>query len=85
MKQMKGLMGGKGDELELMAQSMDPDALAHDMLASDSLDKMQGDLGPNPFAGGGLPGLGGAGGLPGLGAGIPSHGGKKKNRKKKGK
>lgn len=82
MKQMKGLMGGKADELELMAQSMDPDGLAKDMAAAE-----QGALGPNPFAGGGsapdLAGLmgGNAGGLPGLG-GLPSHGGKKKDRKK---
>ncbi len=84
MKQMKGLMGGKGDELELMAQSMDPDGLGADMAGAGD----GGALGPNPFAGGGNPfaGLGGAGGgLPGLGnmSGMPSHGGTKKNRKKK--
>ena len=86
MKQMKGLMGGKMDDLEMMAGSMDPDGLAKDMA------ELKGDggaLGPNPFAGGGmpsglpggLPGLGGPAGLPGLG-GLSSHGGKKKNRKK---
>lgn len=89
MKQMKGLMGGKMDDLELMAQSMDPDALGADM---EALNKEEhGALGPNPFAGGANP-FGGAGGLPpgmgGLGGfgggmpGLPSHGGKKKDRKK---
>lgn len=87
MKQMKGMMGGKADELELMAQSMDPDGLAKDMASMEN----DNPLGPNPFAGGGanpIGGLGGAGGLPGLGGmggGLPSHGGTKKNRKKKGK
>ncbi len=82
MGMMKDMMGGKADELELMANSMDPDALAADM-ASDN------PLGPNPFAGGGNPlaGMGGMGGLPGLGngmgAGIATRGGTKKNRKKK--
>ncbi|MAZ76014.1 MAG: signal recognition particle protein [Micavibrio sp.] len=94
MKQMKGLMGGKADELELMAQSMDPDALAGDMAGLNS------PLGENPFEGGnapaGLPGLGGmGGGMPGLagmggapGMGMPSmptRGGTKKNRKPKNK
>jgi len=97
MKQMKGLMGDKGDELELMAQSMDPDALAGDMTAGNV-----GPLGDNPFddAGAnvpaGLPGLGNMGGsmpgLAGLGGGIgngmgmpgmPTRGGTKKNRKPK--
>ena len=85
MGMMKNLMGGKADELELMSQSMDPDALAEDMSG----------LGPNPFEGGGNPlaGMGGmGGGLPGLGApgmgnmgGMPAltRGGTKKNRKKK--
>ena len=86
MKQMKGLKGDKGGELEMMAQSMDPDALANDMNA-------EGPLGKNPFEGGGL-----GGGLPGLGnipAGFgapgggptmdafPTRGGSKKNRKPK--
>jgi len=84
MKQMKGMMGGKADELEMMAQSMDPDGLAKDMAAGES----DSPLGPNPFAGGGNPlaGIGGAGlpGLGGMGGGVlPSHGGTKKNRKKK--
>ena len=86
MKQMKGMMGGKMDELEMMASSMDPDALGADMADLDQ----GGALGPNPFAGGGNPFGGGAGGLPpGLGnmgggmPGMPSHGGKKKDRKKK--
>ena len=91
MKQMKGMMGGKMDELEMMAGSMDPDALGADMESMMKEDQ-GGALGPNPFAGGGNP-FGGAGGAlpPGLGGmgggmpGMPSHGGKKKDRKKKGK
>ena len=47
MKQMQGLMGGKADELELMAQSMNPDDLAADMNA------LEGPLGQNPFGPGG--------------------------------
>ncbi|MGB4056801.1 MAG: signal recognition particle protein, partial [Alphaproteobacteria bacterium] len=43
MGMMNKMMGGKMDDLELMAQSMDPDALGADM----------GSLGPNPFASGG--------------------------------
>ncbi|MEM9469600.1 MAG: signal recognition particle protein [Pseudomonadota bacterium] len=92
MKQMKGLMGGKADELELMSQAMDPDALAKDMAS-------EGPLGANPFEGmpaqgAGLPGLGTGGsplmpGLAGLGApgmgGLPPRGGTKKNRKPKNK
>lgn len=85
MGMMKNMMGGKADELELMANSMDVDALAQDMV---------GDIGQNPFDGGanplsGLGGMGGGfggmgGGLPGLGAGgMPQmRGGTKKNRKK---
>ena len=72
---------GKADDLEMMAGSMDPDALGQDMAG---LGQASG-LGPNPFAGGGLPGLGGSPALPGLGGGmpgLPSHGGKKKDRKK---
>ncbi len=86
MKQMKGLMGGKGEELEMMAQSMDADSLAADM-------NNEGPLGKNPFddAGmaGGLPGLGNmpAGfGAPGGGPtmdAFPTRGGSKKNRKPK--
>ena len=86
MKQMKGLMGGKGDELEMMAQSMDPDGLAADMAGGAP------PLGANPFEGGnaagGLPGLGGmpgmAPGMPGAGGTpFPTRGGSKKNRKPK--
>jgi len=82
-KQMAGMMKNKADELEMMAQSMDPDGLGKELAGGND-----GDLGPNPFAGGGNPlaGMGGAGGLPGLGGmggGLPSHGGTKKNRKKK--
>lgn len=56
MKQMKGLMGGKADELELMAASMNPDSLAKDMA-----EVSKSPLGSNPFAGNSvsLPGLGG--------------------------
>ncbi|MEM6812546.1 MAG: signal recognition particle protein [Pseudomonadota bacterium] len=91
MKQMKGLMGGKADELEMMAQSMDPDALGKDMAG---LGASEGPLGPNPFdnmpTGAGLPGLGGMrGAMPGMGADpFPTRGGTKKKRKprpKKGK
>ena len=82
MGMMKDMMGGKADELEMMAESMNPDMLGADMAqASDS------PLGPNPFAGGGNPfGNIDGGGLPGLGApgGMPGlRGGTKKNRKKK--
>lgn len=81
MKQMRGMMGGKMDELEMMAGSMDPDSLGKDMAALKEAE--QGALGPNPFAAGGaaggMPGL--SGGLPGLGS-MPTHGGKKKDRKK---
>lgn len=84
MGMMKDLMGGKADDLELMAQSMDPDALGPAMA---QLERDSGPLGPNPFAGGGNPlgGLGGmGGGLPGLGLpGMQPRGGTKKNRKKK--
>ena len=48
MKQMKGLMGSNADDLELMAGSMDPNALAGDMTALED-----SGLGPNPFAPGG--------------------------------
>ncbi len=81
MGMMKDMMGGNADELEMMAQSMDPDGLGADMSAADSMNT-GGGLGPNPFAGGGMPP-----GLPGLGApqlgSLSSHGGKKKDRKKK--
>ncbi len=84
MSQMKGLMGGKADELDMMAQSMDKDGLGAAMseLGQDS------GIGANPFASGAPTGFGG--GLPGLpgmsGAGTPlgtMRGGTKKNRKKK--
>ena len=80
MGMMKDMMGGKADEMEMMAQSMDPDALGADMAeATDS------PLGPNPFdtANNPLAGMGG-GSLPGMGGMPPlSRGGTKKNRKKK--
>ena len=95
MKQMKGLMGGKSDELDMISQSMDPDALAADM-AGDA-----GPLGANPFddsnapampaglpglGAGGMPGLAGLGGsMPGQMPGMPARGGSKKNRKPKNK
>lgn len=88
MKQMKSLMGGKGDELEMISQSMDPDALAKDIMSD-------GPLGKNPFDDNGnmggitMPGLAGLGGPnmhPSLGMpGMPSRGGTKKNRKPKNK
>ena len=78
MGMMKDMMGGKSDELEMMAQSMDPEGLGADMADAQSA----GGLGANPFAGGAgsMPGLPGLGGSP-LGS-LPSHGGKKKDRKK---
>jgi signal recognition particle subunit SRP54 len=77
MGMMKDMMGGKAGDFELMSQAMDPESLGKDMAG----------LGPNPFEGSaGMPGLGGPA-LPGLGAdplaSLPTHGGKKKNRKKK--
>ncbi len=51
MGMMKDMMGGKADELEMLAGSMDPDGLGADMAG---LGKgLGGGLGPNPFAGGG--------------------------------
>lgn len=97
MKQMKGLMGGKGDELEMMAQSMDGNddfsALAADMnnegpLGKNPFDDMpQGNMSGNGSAMPGLAGLGG--GMPGMGnmggnmPGFAPRGGTKKNRKPK--
>ncbi len=78
MGMMKDMMGGKADELELMAQSMDPDALGADLASSSD-----SPLGANPFAGGGNP-LAGIGGMPGMGGPMGAvRGGTKKNRKKK--
>lgn len=86
MGMMKNMMGGKADELEMMAESMDPDVLGTSLTA---LKNDESALGDNPFAGGAsatnpLAGIGGmGGGMPGLG-GMPSmRGGTKKNRKKK--
>ncbi len=87
MGMMKDMMGGKADELEMMAQSMDPDALGADMAAINEADQT-GSLGANPFApggamAGGMPGLGGiGGGAMGGAPGLPARGGSKKNRKK---
>lgn len=69
MGMMKQMMGGK--DADLLAQSMDPDALAADMMDAQA---DQGPLGANPFdnmsgGGMGLPGMGGRG-LPGLGGGM---------------
>lgn len=87
MGMMKDMMGGRADDLELMAQSMDPDALGAEMAASSANNN---PLGANPFASGGNPlaGLGamGGGGPSGIGGGAPApalRGGTKKNRKKK--
>ena len=86
MGMMKDMMGGRADDLELMAQSMDPDSLGAEMAESSAAN---GTLGANPFASGGNPlaGLGGmgGGGLPGIGGGAAPamRGGTKKNRKKK--
>lgn len=81
MGMMKGMMGDKD------AAMLDA-GIAEDMAASGNA---MPDLGPNPFAGKGLPGLGG--GLPGMGGlgnfggmpmgGLPTRGGTKKNRKKR--
>jgi signal recognition particle subunit SRP54 len=49
MGMMKQFMGGNADDLALMAQSMDPEALGADMAALENA----GPLGPNPFAPGG--------------------------------
>lgn len=81
MGMMKGMMGGKADDLEMMAQSMNPDTLGASMAEANA-----SPLGANPFAGGANPLAGMAGGLPGLNpTGVPSltRGGTKKNRKKK--
>jgi signal recognition particle subunit SRP54 len=80
MGMMKDMMGGKMDDLELMAGSMDPDALAADMAASDD----SSALGPNPFApGGALSGRGAPADLEALlGGGNALN---KKPRKKQGK
>lgn len=86
---MKDMMGGKADELELIADSMD----------QGRFDAM-GNLGPNPFdnagshplselGASGLSGLKGLGGAKGFGGGMGGlgmpqvRGGTKKNRKKK--
>lgn len=47
MGMMNKMMGGKMDDLSMLAQSMNPDDLAGDMAAMDN------ELGPNPFAPGG--------------------------------
>ncbi len=85
MKQMKGLMGGKDAEMMDQLEGMsDEDAMK--ALQDQGAGDMGGGLGPNPFAGGGMPT---GGGFPGLGGGMgglpgmPTRGGTKKNRKKK--
>ncbi len=90
MGMMKGMLGGK--DAEMLAQSMDADALGADMASVQGADP----LGANPFTqggasggadmaqlekmlgGSGMGGMGGMGGMPGL----PARGGTKKNRKK---
>ena len=83
MGMMKDMMGGKAGELEMMAESMDPE------LSAELAEANENPLGTNPFAdganplgtlGGGMPGLPGMGGMPGMPA---TRGGTKKNRKKK--
>ena len=79
MGMMKNMMGEK--DAELLAQSMDPDALAEDMVRAKNSDN---PLGSNPFlqGGGGLGGMGG-GMPPGMGLpGMGLRGGTKKDRKK---
>lgn len=81
MGMMKDMMGGRADDLELMAESMDPDALGADMAEA-----KENPLGANPFAGGASPlagGMPGMPGLPGMGGMPQTRGGTKKNRKKK--
>jgi signal recognition particle subunit SRP54 len=82
MGMMKNMMGGKADELELMAQSMDPKGLGADMAAMPQGGALPGLGGMGGF-GGGLPGLGGMGGMGMPGQNFPMRGGTKKNRKKK--
>lgn len=79
MGMMKDMMGGK--DADMISQLQD-----------EMGEKSDGPLGPNPFAdgapAGGLPGMPGLGGMPPMGAGmggLPTRGGTKKNRKKKGK
>lgn len=91
MKRMKKM--GMGKMMGMMKGMMgDKDAAMLDAsIAEDAAGGMP-NLGPNPFAGGGLPGLGGklpnpSGmlGMTGLGGmgGFPTRGGTKKNRKKR--
>ena len=88
MGMMKDMMGGKTDELEMLAGSMDPDALGTDLAAVSG--ENDDPLGPNPFAGSGgnpLSGMGGMGGMGGMVGGIreisSTRIGTKKNRKKR--
>lgn len=74
MKQMKAMMGGKMDEMEMLAGSMGADDLAAGLSDSNN-----SPLGPNPFAGGGLPSLGG--GNP-FGSFLGQGGGFKKGKRK---
>lgn len=89
---LKQMMGGKADDMAMMADTMDPDGLGADMAAMEH-EPTAPVLGANPFAGSGMPA-----GLPGLGAGAGSdpmgmmgmqgmvkRGGSKKNRKPKNK
>ncbi|PJB70479.1 MAG: signal recognition particle protein [Alphaproteobacteria bacterium CG_4_9_14_3_um_filter_47_13] len=79
MGMMKNMMGN--DDAEMLMQSMDPKSLATDMAALEKEGAPGSPLGSNPFLQGGsgmMPGMGGISGL-----NLPSHGGKKKDRKKK--
>jgi signal recognition particle subunit SRP54 len=93
MKQMKSLMGGKGDELEMLSQGMEGGDMDFDALAKDM--NNEGPLGANPFDDAGnmagasaMPGLAGLGNPMAAGSGmgmpgLPTRGGSKKNRKPK--
>ncbi len=82
MGMMKSMMGGKADELEMMAGSMDADILGSDMDNIAAANASDSPLGANPFAAGGG---GFGGGMNAMGGGMPalSRGGTKNNRKKK--
>jgi signal recognition particle subunit SRP54 len=88
MKRMKKMgMGKMMGMMKGMMGAQDAAMLDASMAEEQAAGKLP-NLGPNPFAGGGLPGLGG--GMPGLGnfgglpmGGFPTRGGTKKNRKKK--
>ena len=86
MGMMKEMMGGNTDDLELMAQSMDPDGLGADISAIQGAENSSNSiLGANPFTAGGAMSSGGvpSGDLAELLGNSSQHvSGKKKNRKK---